>query len=169
MARLKIYKVSDEYIEYLRSFDKTVSLNKENKRPYVGVVLDINDFKYFAPLTSPKEKHKTMKNTIDFMKIEGGKYGAINLNNMIPVNEGELISFDINVIEDIEYKKLLQNQFRYLRSKKDKIKENALNLYEKVVVKKDSVFIKRCSKFQELESVCKLFNNKNLEVAADKQ
>lgn len=27
-----------------------------------------------------------MKNQIDFIKIDDGKLGAINLNNMIPVN-----------------------------------------------------------------------------------
>lgn len=172
MSKLKIYKISDNYIEYLRQFDDTISLNKDNKRPYIGVVLVINDFNYFAPLTSPKKKHRTMKNTIDFMKIAEGRYGAINLNNMIPVIESELIKIDINNIEDIEYRNLLQNQYRYLKGKKDKIKENAEKLYEKVVVKKVKVFTERCSKFAELESKCILFKAESTvvaEVAIDKE
>ena len=41
--------------------------------------------KYFAPLSSPKEKHSRLKNTLDLLKIDGGKFGVINFNNMIRV------------------------------------------------------------------------------------
>lgn len=44
--------------------------------------------KYFAPLSSPKQKHLKMKNDIDFYKLSNGKLGAINFNNMIPVPDG---------------------------------------------------------------------------------
>lgn len=53
------------------------------KRPFLGIVLTINDFSYYAPLTSPKPKHIKMKDQIDFIKINDGHWGAINLNNMI--------------------------------------------------------------------------------------
>ncbi len=39
--------------------------------------------KYFAPLSSYKDKHKKMLETVDFIKIKD--YAVINLNNMIPV------------------------------------------------------------------------------------
>lgn len=78
--KLKIYKISDDYIEYLRQFEDTISLNKDNKRSYIGVVFVIN--------------------------------------NMIPVVDSELIKIDINKIEYIAYKNLLQNQYRYLEGKK---------------------------------------------------
>ena len=42
----------------------------------------IEDCEYFAPLSSPKPKHKKMKNTIDFLKIKNGELGAVNFNNM---------------------------------------------------------------------------------------
>ena len=60
--------------------------NKKGKRPYVGVVLEIDGIKYYTPFTSPKEKHRKMKNTKDFRKINQGIYGAINFNNMIPLS-----------------------------------------------------------------------------------
>ena len=95
---LKIVKIDKNYCDYLRKYDMRVSYNygiKEN-RPFIGVLFKINDLEYFAPLSSPKPKHLKMKNMVDFIKIDGGKLGAINLNNMIPVtrNNYTLISFN---------------------------------------------------------------------------
>lgn len=35
---LKFYTVNEDYIDYLSKFDSHVSWNKEQKRPYVGVI-----------------------------------------------------------------------------------------------------------------------------------
>ena len=51
---------------------------------------------YFAPLSSPKPKHKNMKNTLDFFKIKNGELGAVNFNNMIPVNKNNYSLVDLN-------------------------------------------------------------------------
>ena len=58
---LKIYYLDDKYINYLRQFDEKVAYNKNQTRPYVGVVYTFNGFNYFAPLSSPKPKHLLMK------------------------------------------------------------------------------------------------------------
>lgn len=46
----------------------------------------VNGFDYFAPLSSFKDKHKTMKESVDFLKVKD--YAVINLNNMFPVVKG---------------------------------------------------------------------------------
>lgn len=51
---MRFYHITDRYIEFLRSFDEKVALNKKETRPYVGVVLEIEGIKYYAPFTSPK-------------------------------------------------------------------------------------------------------------------
>lgn len=66
---MKFYHIEDDYIRYLRQYDDKVAENKQESRPYVGVVLDVNGIKYCAPFTSPKPKHQKMKNTKDFRKI----------------------------------------------------------------------------------------------------
>ena len=69
---LRIYKIDVEYNNFLRQFDENVkdnSISKE-RRPYIGVLFDINDLKYFAPMASPRPKHRMIKNSIDFEKIE---------------------------------------------------------------------------------------------------
>ena len=86
MNRLKLYKVEAEFLDLLREIEPKVSLLKE-RRPFLGILIKLDEFNYLAPLTSPKIKHKSMKNSEDFIKIDSGNYGAINLNNMIPVPE----------------------------------------------------------------------------------
>ena len=49
-------------------------------RKYIGTVLEINGFFYFAPLFSFKSKHKKMKESVDFIKIKD--YAVININNI---------------------------------------------------------------------------------------
>lgn len=103
---MQFYHVDDAYISYLRKFDDKVSENKKEKRPYVGIVFEIAGIKYYAPFTSPKPKHRTMKNGKDFLKIKDGIYGAINFNNMIPVPDSALIFFDFRQETDLQYRKV---------------------------------------------------------------
>ena len=59
MEDFKIYSVSDEYITYLREKMPNVYSNKiENRthtRKYVGVVIEISGYKYYIPMSSPKD------------------------------------------------------------------------------------------------------------------
>ena len=54
------YIVSDEYIAYLSKIETHVMKNKPNERTYhrkyVGIITEINGFKYFVPMSSPKDK-----------------------------------------------------------------------------------------------------------------
>lgn len=51
---MKFYHIKDIFIAYLRQFDSKVAENKNESRPYVGIVLQIEDIKYYAPFSSPK-------------------------------------------------------------------------------------------------------------------
>ena len=74
--RLKLYYISNDYIDYLRKFDDKVRFNKNHSRPYVGIVYTYNNNNYFAPLSSPKPKYQKMKKTaIDIWLIDEGKLG----------------------------------------------------------------------------------------------
>ena len=50
---------------------------------------------YFAPLSSPKLKHLKIKSKIDFLRLDSGKLGAINFNNMLPVTEKNIIKINL--------------------------------------------------------------------------
>jgi len=94
----KIVRINVSYCDYLRMFDSKVSYNKCNKelRPFIGVLFEVRNCKYFAPLTRPKAKHLKMKNMIDFVKLDGGKLDALNFNNMIPVGYDNFTIIDLN-------------------------------------------------------------------------
>ena len=130
MTRLKLYKVSADYLDSIREIEPKVSLLKE-RRPFLGILITIDSNNYLAPLTSPKPKHKTMKNLEDFIKIDSGNYGAINLNNMIPVPETKYEEININEEKDNFYKILLQNQLTWCNKNKEIIIKRAENLRNK--------------------------------------
>ena len=155
---MRFYHIRDSYIDFLRKYDTKVSKNKPESRPYVGVVLQIDDIKYYAPFTSPKEKHLKMKNGKDFRKIHGGEYGAINFNNMIPVPDKALLELDIDNEPDEKYRRLLQNQYRAIQKDLVSITNTARKL-RTLVLKEDeelSEFDKkvkaRCCDLKMLES-----------------
>ena len=43
---MKFYHIKDDFISFLRQYDSKVSENKNQTRPYVGVVLEIDSIKY---------------------------------------------------------------------------------------------------------------------------
>lgn len=122
IKNLRIVKVDAKYCDYLRKFDEKVMYNSGDKenRPFIGVLFNVNEIEYFAPLSSPKEKHKKMKNTIDFWKIDNGNLGAINFNNMIPVTKKQYKLVNLNKkaksFDELKYLLLLQNQLKWLNS-----------------------------------------------------
>lgn len=58
-GKMKLYSVTDRYIDYLRQFDYKVYDNKEDRRKvmrkYLGIVLTINEMNYYIPMSSPKK------------------------------------------------------------------------------------------------------------------
>lgn len=100
---LSLYWVNQDYNLKLCNIDKNVMdiSGKKSKRPFVGVLFTIGDMYYLAPLSSPKPKHLKMKNMIDFLKIDDGKLGIINLNNMIPVDLKYVTKVNTNKMQNI--------------------------------------------------------------------
>lgn len=120
----------------MRKFDKRVAYNKYFKelRTFVGILFTIDECLYFAPLSSLKKKHLKMKNTIDFYKIDDGKLGVVNFNNMIHVKEGYydviLLYKDIFDDEEQKYQELLKDQFNWLNKHYNQIKNISKKLYD---------------------------------------
>lgn len=155
MDNLSLYNIDSKYVEYLCRYSPNLYVEKDSSktRKYIGIVLVINNFRYFVPLTSFKKKHLHLSNSIDFMKI--GKIAAINLNKMIPVPIGCYFRVVVEKEEDPFYRKLLYREQRYIKKHQQIIKDNASLLYKKVLKNPDSKLAKRSNDFKLLESVCK--------------
>lgn len=155
MQRIKIYEIKKEYIKYLSQYQQHLFYD-EGTRKYIGIILEIKDFRYFAPLSSFKHKHKKMAESVDFIKIKD--YAVININNMIPVPDGQYILVDINGTKDPHYKYLLQAESREINRQKNRIMKNAQIVYNHKLRNKDSTpLAKRTNDFTLLENKCKQF------------
>ncbi|MBP3351526.1 MAG: type III toxin-antitoxin system ToxN/AbiQ family toxin [Lachnospiraceae bacterium] len=153
---IRIYKVKSEYIKYLSMYQKhifTQDAEKDNRK-YIGVVFEIKGMKYFAPLSSFKDKHKKMKESIDFIKIKD--YAVINLNNMIPVPDSQIVDIDINKEKEPSYRYLLQAESREISRQKNRIRKNAEIVYSRKKHNDNSTALaKRTNNFELLEKLCK--------------
>ena len=157
MDNLKLYEINASYITYLSAYAPRLFQNKKsgqkNERKYIGIVLQINGFDYFAPLSSFKDKHRLMKEGLDFIKIKD--YAVINLNNMFPVPLSETEYVDIRSERDPHYRALLLAEYRYIKSIQEKIWKNAQNVYKIKIKDGDaSSLAKRCNDFFLLEKAC---------------
>lgn len=159
--KLNFYEVNDEYVEYLSKFDKNVMYtkleNRKFKRKYIGILFEIENNYYISPLSSYKNKHKNMKDRLDFIKI--GDKAVINLNNMFPVNLKNINMVEIEKEQNEKYKQLLRNEYSLCVPKFKIIIKNAKALYEQVVIYKMEIK-NRCCDFKLLEEKCKEYSHK---------
>ena len=147
LKNLKIIRVNTNYCDYLRKFDSRVAYNMNE------------DCEYFAPLSSPKSKHKKMKNTIDFLKIKNGELGAVNFNNMIPVKSDYYSIIDLNqstlTLNEAKYQKLLKEQLAWLNANYIQVKDKSYKLYTLYNKGKlPETMRERCCNFKLLEEKC---------------
>lgn len=115
---MQLYTIDSTFTEDLRlNVDSKVPITAgvKGRRPFLGVVIEVNCHKYYIPLTSPKPKHSNMRDSAAFMQIDSGRLGGLNINNMIPVIDKFLKKCDLAITakdsyDDKRYKVLLQNQ-----------------------------------------------------------
>lgn len=157
MENLRIYRISEHYIRYLNGRDSKVQYNKNASRPYVGVVLDFGGYKYFVPMESPKPNHANIKAGKHIVKLNGGQYGLLGFNNMIPVHKDALIQFDINAEPDVKYRELLKRQITLCNRIKADILNHAQMTYFDVVNKKNKFLMAISCDFKALERACKAY------------
>lgn len=155
-----LYEVNPKYVNYLVPYAPHLFQNKQpgqhNERKYIGIILIVNNMKYFAPLSSFKPKHEKMKNGLDFIKV--GSYAVININNMFPVPDGQYTYVDIKQEKNLQYRKLLMSEYRIIRKLQNKISNNASELYKhKNTNGNATALAKRCNDFILLEEKCKQF------------
>ena len=170
---MQLYSVSDRYINYLRKKFPRVYSNKEtmrvHTRKYLGVVMEINSYKYYIPLSSPKDKHdyvvedgkKTIrKDSLIVMRIVSGMgdnkelKGTLQIGTMIPVPDTEIELYDVKNESDQAYKDLVNEEIIYIRKHKNTIIRNARVLYSKRKSGEENRVVQSCLDFSALEAEC---------------
>lgn len=141
---MQLYNISDEYVNYLRKKFPRVYSNKENERvhtrKYLGVVIEMDSYKYYIPLSSPKDKHdyilvdgkKTIrKNSLIVMRIVSGTgdnmelKGTLQIGTMIPVPDDAIALYDVENEPNQAYKDLVNEEIIYIRKHEKAIRKNA--------------------------------------------
>ena len=165
LGKLNFYIIDDNYIDYLSQFDKHIAYNKNQKRPYIGVVIVVEEHYYFAPLFSPKQKHKTYKDNLTFFKIINPKtkndLGIIRFSDMIPVPQECVYLLDLKS-KSYGYKRLLSEQYSYINmpENKKKIFDKSEKLYNIVTKSSKSKMTKF---YKDLSCDFKLLEEKSIE------
>lgn len=154
MDKLDLYFIDEKYISFLREFDNKVPYNKRTTRPYIGVAIRYNEIDYFAPLSSPKSKHLGMnEKKVDEFKIDNGKLGVININNMIPTPI-KCLTKAIPQVDNDTYRNLLINQLDYINNHREELFRKInffVMMYDNGKLKKIE---NRCCNFRLLEEKC---------------
>lgn len=99
-----------------------------------------------------------MSETIDFLKIKD--YAVVNLNNMFPVPKGLSTYVNISQEHNLQYKKLLEMEYRVIRSRQNQIRKNAKIVYSLKFKDPNSALSKRCNDFALLEKLCGKYHTK---------
>lgn len=177
MEEFKLYSVSDEYVEWLRKDFPNVYSNKINSRThtrkYLGVVLQIGQYNYYVPMSSPKDSDyqiagavKVIKKSIVpiiriVVKNSAGEKelkGTLRISHMIPVPESELELYDLENESDDTYKDLVQNEMIFIRKSRKKIASNAKLLYKQKATNDTTAgYVKSALDYQALEVLRDLF------------
>lgn len=155
---LFFYDVDNDYVKYLkkietekRGFTRVPDVEYKNERKMVcGVVLEINDFKYYVPVSSYKIKQD---NNI-LIRLDDDKFnpikGSLRFNYMFPVADEYITKRDFSK-ESPNRAEFLRRQWVFCNSIESEIKEMAHSTYKTVIDGRDKGLIKASCAFKILE------------------
>lgn len=193
MEIFDLYRVDLKYIRDLSQKERKImsvspQIGKEN-RPFLGIVIMLNQRKYCIPITSADKKDKFTNNKvhgIDCIKIldESRKddhgaplvIAALNINNMIPIHESLLQKIDISTDKDcpkneIGRRIVMQKELKWCRANSELIQRRAQKVYDLVLEgsSKNRRLLDRCNNFRVLEQVLdKLLSSRGVHTLEEK-
>lgn len=164
-----LFMIDTKYVRKLQNIDRRVmsvspQTGKEN-RPFLGVIVICNCRKYCIPLSTPKKKHATMRNRIDFKKIiyNGEFLSVINYNLMIPVEYAQIKQIDTKIRKHDgtalrKRKKHLQKELNWCNAHISEITNSANVLYKKYISGENFSARAQCLDFLQMEVACDRYN-----------
>lgn len=158
---LRFYDINEEYIQFLKSIDSQVpDIKYESNNKFVcGIVLNINDVKYYAPISHKTNKQQTNLQIFD-NKIP---ISTIRFSFMIPAFDEVLQSKNFKEIAKTnpKYASLLYAEYSYCNSHIKEIQNKAFSVY-KIGCNKNHRLNYTCCDFKKLESEYLNFKNRNI-------
>jgi len=150
-----LYHIDTDYLKYLHEIDSEVqfSLDKDyEQKPFLGLIVGIDTYFYFIPLTSSKTKHAKWKNVgpahyliyervnktelrkRDVFKPISDSHAlkilaALDLKKMIPVRSSLYTNINFSALADRKYADLLEKEYRFCQKIQDGILSKVTQIY----------------------------------------
>lgn len=165
---LFFYDVDADYVKYLKAAEKTKrgftrvpDVEYENERKMVcGVVLEMNGYKYYVPVSSYKKKQP---NNL-LIRLEDDSFnqvkGSLRFNFMFPVDDRYITKCDFNK-EKPGRKEFLRRQWVFCNTITTDIKEMAEDTYNGVISGADAALINASCDFKLLEEAAQNYKPDN--------
>lgn len=162
--KLKFYEVDSEYIKFLKENGDTKIPNidyKNHKKFFCGIVLTINNFNYFAPVSSFNKKQHTVFLILDKDKSSNKMVpiSSLRFSFMFPCPIEYLTQKNFSK-EDEKYRNLLIKELHYCNINREKIQKKAMEVYKLGINKETRIKFNICD-FQKLEEKCLEYMNLN--------
>ncbi|MCD7827688.1 MAG: type III toxin-antitoxin system ToxN/AbiQ family toxin [Clostridiales bacterium] len=180
-----IYNVDIKYLEYLHdNIDKEVYYRptRYETKPFLGLVVGIDEYTYFIPFTSCKQKHLKWKNTtkdhyIIYEIVEVGKLpenavykmtdenmakhilAVLDMKKMIPVPNGFYSKVNFSEVSDLKYRTLLEKEYYFCQEIQNGILSRVCEIY--TFQKSTGVVHKFYCNFKALEAGCSAYEEKS--------
>lgn len=155
---LNFYDVDPKYANYLRQFDRRVPdiVYSSNNKFVCGIVLSINGYHYFAPISSNTSKQQT---NILIKDNKGRVLSSIKFSFMFPAPDSVIKLKDFNDIRktDFAYASLLEMEHKFCIENEQAICDKAARIY-KVGCDPNHALHQYCCNFPLLEVKCSEWN-----------
>lgn len=161
MDKLSFYTVDLTYVDLLknaelsrRGFSRVPNMEYGDKRKQkflCGIVLQINDVKYYVPVTSYKNKKP---DNFLILSANGDIVSSLRFNYMFPVPDELLVERRIDAELDSAYRSLLAQELSYCRKNHEAILRKAERTYKNVLLGKNPGLVANSCDFLLLEEVC---------------
>ena len=160
MSNLYFYEVDKDYLNFLqkseiekRGFTKVPNHDYDSNEKFVcGIVLNINDLNYYAPVSSYSTKQK---DNILIIDKKAKVKGSIRFNYMFPVPDFCLSYKDFSKEEDLGYRNLLNIEYDFCLDNEVVIRNKARRTHKKVIKNLSPSLVKNSCDFNLLEQKCK--------------
>jgi len=166
MAALNFYDVDKNYIAYLkqteinnRGFTCVPDMEYNGQQKFLcGVVLEVNNFKYYVPVTSYSQKQsENMLIVFEYDKYNKVK-GSLRFNYMFPVSDNFVKMRIIKNEQNAGRRLFLNSQLQFCIDNEAQILNQARRTYNIVTKELNKSLLNNACMFKLLEEACLNYN-----------
>ena len=155
---VKFYDVDETYIDYLKTFDDKIPNIRyiSNNKFVTGILLNIDDFEYYAPVSSFNIKQRT---NFIIKDHDNTAISSVRFSFMFPVPaqiKNKVLVLKNFSNETEQNRNFLRKELNYINRHINDVKRIASNVYKRRI-QGQQLYTMNCCDFKLLEEKCKLY------------